>query len=123
MPNRAAASIISAIRSGPRPFVGGAAAEFELSVAVVCAGRTGAGFHHASNWAAAIEHADLALARRPAYCYAHVLKINAKVRSGRLPPACAALDELVAVKPNVSRAYVESMTALDRPIDDQSTGR
>jgi hypothetical protein len=87
--------------------VGGAAAEFELSVAVVCAGRIGAGFHHAGNWAAAIDDADPALGRRPAYCYAHVLKINAMIRSGRWPSARAALDELVAVKPNVSRAYVD----------------
>jgi tetratricopeptide (TPR) repeat protein len=64
-------------------------------------------------WAAAIEHADLALARRPAYWYAHVLKINAKVRSGRMPAARIALDELMAVKPNFSRAYVEWLPFVD----------
>ncbi len=65
-------------------------------------------------WDEAIEHADHSLARRPAYWYAHVIKINAMARKGELSAARRALDELLSVKPNFSRRYVEWLPFVDR---------
>ncbi|ABD05572.1 TPR repeat protein [Rhodopseudomonas palustris HaA2] len=65
-------------------------------------------------WADAAEHASLSLARRPAYWYAHVLKINALARGGHLAAARLATDELLAVKPNFSRRYIEWLPFVDR---------
>jgi TolB-like protein/predicted Zn-dependent protease len=65
-------------------------------------------------WAKAIEHADHALARRPAYWYAHMIKINALVRTGELSASSDALDELLSVKPNFSIRYVEWLPFVDR---------
>ncbi len=66
------------------------------------------------HWAEAIEHASLALTRRPAYWYAHVLRINALVRSGNPAAAAAAADDLVAAKPNFSRRYLDWLPFVDR---------
>lgn len=65
-------------------------------------------------WNEAIEHADHSLARRPAYWYAHVIKINSLARKGELSAARDALDELLSVKPNFSRRYVEWLPFVDR---------
>lgn len=65
-------------------------------------------------WTEAIEHAALSLARRPAYWYAHVLKINALIRGGNVAAARVALDELLAAKPNFSRHYLEWLPFVDR---------
>jgi TolB-like protein/Flp pilus assembly protein TadD len=65
-------------------------------------------------WDDAIEHADHSLARRPAYWWAHVIKIDALVRSGRLAGATAALHELLAVKPNFTARYLDWIPFLDR---------
>ncbi|MCP9628752.1 hypothetical protein NML43_16790 [Rhodopseudomonas palustris] len=65
-------------------------------------------------WTEAIEHASLSLARRPAYWYAHVLKINALVRSGNLGAARVATDELIAVKPNFSKQYLDWLPFVER---------
>ena len=72
-------------------------------------------------WARAIEHADHALARRPAYWYAHVIKINALVRTGELAASRDALDELLSVKPNFSIRYVEWLPFVDRKWIDHFT--
>lgn len=58
-------------------------------------------------WAEAIEHADHALARRQAYWYAHVIKINALARTGDLPAAGIALGEMLSIKPSFSLRYIE----------------
>jgi len=65
-------------------------------------------------WSDVIEHADHALARRPAYWYAHVIKINAAARSGDIAAGQAALGELLAVKPNFSRQYIDWLPFVDR---------
>ncbi len=48
----------------------------------------------------ALRHSNLSIARRPAYFYAHVLKVNALVRSDRLPEAQRAVRDLRRAKPN-----------------------
>jgi len=65
-------------------------------------------------WAEAVEHAMLSLARRPAYWYAHVIKINALIRSGHVDAARVACDELIAVKPNFSKRYVDWLPFVER---------
>lgn len=65
-------------------------------------------------WNEAIEHAKLSLARRPAYWYAHVIKINAMVRNDQPAPARVALDELLAVKPNFSKRFIDWLPFVDR---------
>ncbi|QLH73644.1 tetratricopeptide repeat protein [Rhodopseudomonas palustris] len=65
-------------------------------------------------WPEAIEHATLALARRPAYWYAHVLKINALARIGQLDAARIACDELLAIKPNFSKRFLDWLPFVDR---------
>lgn len=65
-------------------------------------------------WPQAIEHARLALARRPSYWYAHVIKINALARSGQLAAASLARDELMSAKPNFSRGYIDWLPFYDR---------
>ena len=71
-------------------------------------------FSMLGRWSTAIEHADHALARRPAYWYAHVIKINALARSGEIPAACVALDELLAAKPDFSKRYIDWLPFTDR---------
>jgi TolB-like protein len=71
-------------------------------------------FDMLGQWADAIEHADHALARRPAYWYAHVIKIDALVRSANLVEASAALDELLSVKPGFSARYLDWIPFADR---------
>lgn len=65
-------------------------------------------------WSDAIEHADHALARRPAYWYAHVIKIDALVRAKNFTEAAVALNELLTVKPNFSRRYLEWIPFVDQ---------
>jgi TolB-like protein len=65
-------------------------------------------------WPEAVEHATLSLARRPVYWYAHVMKINALVRSGNAAAASAACDELLVIKPRFSRRYVEWLPFVER---------
>jgi TolB-like protein len=69
-------------------------------------------------WAGAIEHADHALARRQAYWYAHVIKINALVRTGDLLASVAALDELLRVKPNFTKRYLDWLPFVERKWPD-----
>jgi TolB-like protein len=71
-------------------------------------------FDMLDQWAEAVEHADHALARRPAYWYAHVIKIDALVRSANSAEASAALNELLSVKPGFSRRYLEWIPFVDR---------
>ena len=71
-------------------------------------------FDMLGQWDDAIEHADHSLARRPAYWYAHVIKIDAFARSGRVDAASAALKELLTVKPNFSTQYLDWTPFVDR---------
>jgi len=64
-------------------------------------------------WSEAIDHADHSLARRPAYWWAHVIKIDALVRSGEIARAAAALNELFMVKPDFSTRYLDWIPFLD----------
>lgn len=65
-------------------------------------------------WDEAVRHADLALTRRPAYWYAHVIKVNALVRRGDLAGARRALGDLLRVKPNFSFEYMGWIPFVDR---------
>lgn len=64
-------------------------------------------------WSEAIDHADHSLARRPAYWWAHVIKIDALVRSGEIARAAAALNELFMVKRDFSTRYLDWIPFLD----------
>lgn len=65
-------------------------------------------------WTEAIEHADQALLRRPAYWHAHLTRINALARSGDLPGARAAVAALLAAKPEFSATHVDWLPFTDR---------
>ncbi|MGA2044443.1 MAG: hypothetical protein ABSG83_13855 [Roseiarcus sp.] len=65
-------------------------------------------------WKEAVEHAEHALARRPAYWYAHVIKINALGRSGDTREAGAAMQELLRAKPNFTLDYLGWIPFLDK---------
>lgn len=69
-------------------------------------------------WSEAIEHAHHAIARRPAYWYAHMIRINALSRAGELDAARDSLTELLRVKPNFSRLYVDWLPFVDRSWND-----
>jgi TolB-like protein len=71
-------------------------------------------FSMLGEWGRAIEHAGYGLARRPAYWYAHVIKINALIRSGEQQAARAALDELLLVKPDFSKRFIDWLPFVDR---------
>jgi TolB-like protein len=71
-------------------------------------------FDMLGQWDDAIEHADHSLARRPAYWYAHVIKIDAFVRSGRPDAASAARNELLTVKPNFTTQYLDWTPFVDK---------
>jgi TolB-like protein/Flp pilus assembly protein TadD len=59
------------------------------------------------NWHNAIDYADQSLARRGAYWYAHVLKINALARIGRTGDARFALDDLLAAHPKFTEDFID----------------
>ncbi len=65
-------------------------------------------------WAEAIEHADQSLTRRPAYWYAHAVKINALACSGDARAAKRGLDELMTLKPDFTKRYVEWIPFIDQ---------
>jgi tetratricopeptide (TPR) repeat protein len=65
-------------------------------------------------WAEAIEHADQSLTRRPAYWYAHAVKINALACSGDARAAKRGLDELLTLKPDFTKRYVEWIPFIDQ---------
>ena len=62
----------------------------------------------------ALRHADLSIARRPAYFYAHVLKVNALVASGRMPAARRAVRELRRAKPSFEPGDIDWVPFRDR---------
>jgi TolB-like protein len=65
------------------------------------------------NWAEAVNYADQALIRRPAYWYAVVIKINALVGSGDLPAARRAYSELMTVKPDFTPQFIDWVPFVD----------
>lgn len=69
-------------------------------------------------WSDAIEHAHHAIARRPAYWYAHMIRINALSRLGEPDAARDAIKELLIVKPNFSRRYIDWLPFVDRSWND-----
>lgn len=66
------------------------------------------------DWQATIENAEQALVRRPAYWYAHVIKINGLARSGDIRAAATALDDLLATKKDFSNKFVTWLPFVDR---------
>ena len=69
-------------------------------------------------WSDAIEHAEHALGLRPAYWYAHVIKISALTRSGDPARAEVAMSELLRTKPKFTKAYLEWIPFLDKKWTD-----
>lgn len=61
----------------------------------------------------AIEYADLSLLRRPAYWYAHLIKINALVRTGDLGGARLAHADLQAAQPGFTPDYIDWLPFTD----------
>jgi TolB-like protein len=71
-------------------------------------------FFMLGKWSDAIENAEHALGLRPAYWYAHVIKISALSRSGERLKAEVAMGELLRTKPNFTVAYLEWIPFLDK---------
>ncbi len=65
-------------------------------------------------WRESVEHADLALMRRPAYGHAHIAKITALFRSGQLPAAKQAAAALLKLRPNFSPNDLRWLPFTDR---------
>lgn len=65
-------------------------------------------------WSDAIDYASQSLIRRPAYWYAHAIRINALVRNGQRQAAHVAYDDLIKLKPNFASEYVEWLPFVDR---------
>ena len=74
--------------------------------------------HMQQEWPDAIRLADQALIRRPAYWYAHMIKIVSLLRSGERAAASAAFDELLRVKPTFDFSYVDWLPFADRTWPD-----
>ena len=66
------------------------------------------------DWAEALDYAEQSLSRRSSYWYAHVLKINALVRSGEPAAASLALDDLMTVEPGFADTYLDWVPFCDR---------
>src|SRR5262249_48999775 len=65
-------------------------------------------------WSDAIEYAEQALFRRPAYWYAQIIRIDALARSGAVQVATQAFNDLLAVKPDFSVAYLNWLPFVDQ---------
>ena len=65
-------------------------------------------------WSDAIENAEQALFRRPAYWYAQIIRINALARSGASQAAAQAYKDLLAIKPDFSVAYLNWLPFADQ---------
>jgi TolB-like protein len=75
-------------------------------------------FSMLGRWSDAIEHADHAIARRHAYWFAHVIRINAVVRGGDLAAARIALNEMLLAKPDFTTRYIDWIPFVDRKWPD-----
>ncbi len=64
-------------------------------------------------WAEAVDYAEQSLIRRPAYWYAHVVKVNALARSGDVPAAIFAFDELLTMTPDFSTRHLDWIPFVD----------
>jgi len=64
-------------------------------------------------WSEAIDNAEQALFRRPAYWYAQIIRINALARSGATEAATQAYDDLLTMKPDFSVAYLHWLPFID----------
>lgn len=64
--------------------------------------------------AKAFEHANFAIARRPAYAYAHVIKIAALVELGGIQEAAATRARLIALKPTFAMSNLDWLPFADR---------
>jgi TolB-like protein len=65
----------------------------------------------------ALAYADLSIARRQQYWYAHMIKVDALVRLGERERASMALEELLALKPRFSRSYIDWIPFEDRSLN------
>lgn len=64
-------------------------------------------------WDEAIEHAEQSVVRRPAYWFAHMVKINALVRRGDIDDARIAYLELKRAKPRFEPTYINWVPFVD----------
>jgi hypothetical protein len=69
-------------------------------------------------WDEAVDYADQAIMRRPAYWYGHTIKINALVRRDDLDGAAAAFDELMAARPQFTVEHLAWVRFADRKWND-----
>lgn len=65
-------------------------------------------------WAEAVSHADEAIIRRPAYAYAHSVKITALAHSGDVTAALTAHRDLMSAKPSFKLEDLEWVPFVDR---------
>lgn len=71
------------------------------------------------DYAEALRHAELSMARRPAYTHAHVMKLNALLRMGRPDEARKARDQLYQVKPGFQLDDMDWQPFADRAWNDE----
>ncbi len=77
-------------------------------------GELGLSYSMLSRWDDAIEHANQAIIRRPAYWYAHMIKVNAYVRSGDRKAAAAAYADLMEACPKFLSSHLDWLPFVDR---------
>lgn len=65
------------------------------------------------NYAQAIEYADLSLVRKPGYWFAHIVKINALIRSGDPGGARLALTDLHDTRPDFATDHIDWLPFVD----------
>jgi TolB-like protein/Flp pilus assembly protein TadD len=71
-------------------------------------------FNMLGRWQEALEYADRAIILRPAYWYARMIKVHTLVQTGEFKAANGAMQSLLEVKPQFSRAFVEWIPFVDR---------
>ena len=71
------------------------------------------------DYAEALRHAELSMARRPAYTHAHVMKVNALLRMGRPDEALKAIAVLHHVKPGFRIDDMDWQPFADRKWNDE----
>lgn len=77
-------------------------------------GELGLAYFMQGELAAAVEHADYAIARRPAYVYAHAIKIAALVAMGDKAEAAATRARLLKLKPQFTLSNLDWLPFADR---------
>lgn len=69
-------------------------------------------------WDEAIDHANQSLVRRPAYWFAHMVKINTLLRKGDIAAAEEAYRTLMTAKPSFALGFIDWVPFVDRSWND-----